>query len=357
MMPSGYYMPQNQQVQMTPGYMNIGLTPQPTAQPSTASLLASAFPPPTINSGLTPMQPIASNYGMPYSTAQNYVPNTITSALSTGNNSLQNLISQNIALTQEGTALSLYLQQVQQVLNTKRPAPGPIFAAPKIQQPNPTVISVTPASNSFTSNQSSQSSQSNTTTNSSLPMQATSGSKRAEKYEALVQTLKPSLSSKQQASLKQFQASFEKNKGRYEAVAKRLGVPDNLIALTAKAIWAIHAREGSLDFSTYLHNGEKLGKPTKLVPAGIMFNNWEDAAVDAIKRELPKVGGKIPQSVPDWLSFAEAYNGLGYENKGVPSPYVLAGTSAYQQGKYVADGKYDPNHKDQQLGVAIMLTS
>ncbi|MCX5921316.1 MAG: hypothetical protein NTW61_08385 [Candidatus Melainabacteria bacterium] len=57
------------------------------------------------------------------------------------------------------------------------------------------------------------------------------------------------------------------------------------------------------------------------------------------------------------MSFAELYNGTGYEDKGVPSPYVLAGTSAYQKGKYVADGQYDPNHVDEQLGVATLMTS
>lgn len=46
---------------------------------------------------------------------------------------------------------------------------------------------------------------------------------------------------------------------------------------------------------------------------------------------------------------------MGYANKGLPSPYVWAGTSNYEKGKYVADGKFDPNYVDQQLGVAVML--
>jgi hypothetical protein len=49
------------------------------------------------------------------------------------------------------------------------------------------------------------------------------------------------------------------------------------------------------------------------------------------------------------------YNGLGYANKGLPSPYVWAGTDQYTTGKYVADGVFDPNAVDRQLGCAGLL--
>ena len=42
----------------------------------------------------------------------------------------------------------------------------------------------------------------------------------------------------------------------------------------------------------------------------------------------------------------------------VPSlstPYVYAGTSAYSQGKYVADGYFSPTAVDQQVGVIPLL--
>ena len=89
------------------------------------------------------------------------------------------------------------------------------------------------------------------------------------------------------------------------------------------------------------------------MPAGKYFTNWEDAAVDAI---LSVSRGSVDKNdLQSYYDYAERYNGLGYRNKGVPSPYVWAGTNNYTCGKYVADGKYDPNTKDQQLGVAIML--
>ncbi|MEI7474617.1 MAG: hypothetical protein WCK67_07525 [bacterium] len=188
-----------------------------------------------------------------------------------------------------------------------------------------------------------------------MPMTSASNDSRAKKYEGILQNMQLNLSGTQKNELAKFKQIFEQNKGKYEGVARKLGVPEQLIPMVSKAIWAIHCREGGCDFTTYLHNGDKLGSPTKNVPAGINFNNWEDAAVDAIKRELPKVGGKMPQSVPEWCAFAELYNGVGYEKKGVASPYVLSGTDKYSGGKYVADGKYDANYKDKQLGFAALM--
>ncbi len=57
--------------------------------------------------------------------------------------------------------------------------------------------------------------------------------------------------------------AIKSNQERYEEVAKETGVPWELIAV-------IHYREGSLDFETVLHNGERIigtDKKTKLVPA------------------------------------------------------------------------------------------
>ena len=158
------------------------------------------------------------------------------------------------------------------------------------------------------------------------------------------------LSDTQKSALESFKENYANNKDKYEEVAKRTGVPAELIA-------AIHWRESSGDFTTYLHNGEKLGQTTTLVPEGIYFgaDQWTEAAVDALQRQgCSDLNGN---DLNDVLDFAERYNGLGYRNKGVASPYVWAGTTNYHGGKYVADGVYDPNHYDQQLGVAVMMKS
>ena len=147
-------------------------------------------------------------------------------------------------------------------------------------------------------------------------------------------------------------AKIRAAKTRYDAVAAKTGVPWDVIAV-------IHYRESSGSFAGVLHNGQKIigtGKKTTLVPKGRgPFSSWEQAAVDALMNCHPYAGKNKDWSLAGTLDILERYNGLGYRNKGLPSPYLWAGTNQYIKGKYVADGKYDPNHVDQQLGVAALL--
>lgn len=142
------------------------------------------------------------------------------------------------------------------------------------------------------------------------------------------------------------------NRARYEAVQAKTGVPWDVVGV-------IHYRESTNDFRGVLHNGQKIigtGKKTTLVPKGRgPFSSWEDAAVDALMNCHPHLGKNKDWSIGNTLDLLERYNGLGYRNKGLPSPYLWAGTDQYKSGKYVADGKYDPNHTDMQLGVAAIL--
>lgn len=147
-------------------------------------------------------------------------------------------------------------------------------------------------------------------------------------------------------------AKIAANRARYELVEKATGVPWDVIGV-------IHYRESSGDFRGVLHNGQKIigtGKLTTLVPKGRgPFSTWEQAAVDALANCHPYLAKNKDWSIGTTLDKLEAYNGLGYRNKGLPSPYLWAGTDQYVKGKYVADGRYDANHVDQQLGVAALL--
>jgi lysozyme family protein len=147
-------------------------------------------------------------------------------------------------------------------------------------------------------------------------------------------------------------AKIAANRQRYAVVEKATGVPWDVIGV-------IHYRESSNDFRGVLHNGQKIigtGKKTTLVPKGRgPFSTWEQAAIDALANCHPHLAKNKDWSLATTLDKLEAYNGLGYRNKGLPSPYLWAGTDQYQKGKYVADGKFDPNHVDQQLGVAPIL--
>lgn len=141
---------------------------------------------------------------------------------------------------------------------------------------------------------------------------------------------------------------------RYEAVSKALKekgytIPWEFIAVT-------HQRESSGNFNTYLGNGQPLNKKTTIVPKGRgPFTSWEEGAIDALVNAAPYAAKNKDWTIGGTLEMLEKYNGLGYAAKGLPSPYLWAGTNQYSKGKYVRDGVYDPNHVDTQLGCAGLL--
>ncbi|MCO4747239.1 MAG: peptidoglycan-binding protein [Proteobacteria bacterium] len=149
-----------------------------------------------------------------------------------------------------------------------------------------------------------------------------------------------------------FVAHYAKHRARYEGVSAKTNIPAKLIA-------ALHWRESTGNFNTYLHQGDPIGKPSRNVPRGVLFYDWETAAIDALsaKSGIRDNVGMTAETTDTAAiaSFSEAYNGLGYHNKGRPSPYVYAGTAEYQSGKYVRDGVYSSRAVDQQLGVLPMV--
>jgi len=145
------------------------------------------------------------------------------------------------------------------------------------------------------------------------------------------------------------------HQARYEAVAAQVGIPAELIA-------ALHFRESSGNFNTYLHQGDPLGRPAVNHPRNIpVFHRWEDAAIHALS-DSHKTGIQddldITEDTRDLAAlgtYAEYYNGLGYHNRGRVSPYVYSGTDHYTGGKYVRDGFFSSTAVDQQLGVLAMV--
>ena len=85
------------------------------------------------------------------------------------------------------------------------------------------------------------------------------------------------------------------------------------------------------------------------------FASWEAAAVDALANCAPFAARWTDWSIGGLLTLLEEYNGLGYAMRGVPSPYIWASTDQYRSGKYIADGHYDPDAVDHQLGCAALL--
>jgi len=138
-------------------------------------------------------------------------------------------------------------------------------------------------------------------------------------------------------------------KERYRAVEAKTGVPWFVIAV-------IHMRESSQSWSRSLAQGDPIDRVSVHVPAGRgPFASWEAAAIDALANCHPFLARKKNWSLGPTLANLELYNGAGYASKGRPSPYVWAGTDQYISGKYVSDGKYDPNHVDTQPGCAALI--
>ena len=138
-------------------------------------------------------------------------------------------------------------------------------------------------------------------------------------------------------------------KPRYVNVSIQTDVPWPVIAV-------IHERESSQSWAASLAQGDPWNHISTHVPRGRgPFKSWEDAAVDALKACPPHAASWEDWSIGGALVLLEEYNGLGYARMGRVSPYLWAATNQYVRGKYVADGHYDPNAVDHQIGCAALL--
>lgn len=184
----------------------------------------------------------------------------------------------------------------------------------------------------------------------------TVGSKPSSSYDALCPTYtsyKDKLTDSFKSQISSVLKVWAKSKKRYGAVALETNIPACLIA-------ALHHRESACDFSTYLHQGDPLGKPAVNEPNDIpVFYDWEPAAIHALLmkasvRDFHQITFRT-SDLNALCAFAERYNGHGYKNRSLPSPYVLSGTEGYSKGKFVSDGKFDANVVDKQIGVLPLM--
>lgn len=138
---------------------------------------------------------------------------------------------------------------------------------------------------------------------------------------------------------------------RYENVGKMFGIP-------AWAIGAIHYRESSFDFTTWLANGDPLmryGKPaiTIHVPTGLgPAFSWENGAELSLAHMKWHAG--MNWDLVSALQHLEAYNGMGYFNHNMVSPYIWAGTNHYHNGMFTSDGHFDVAARDKRVGCAAI---
>lgn len=137
----------------------------------------------------------------------------------------------------------------------------------------------------------------------------------------------------------------------YRAVGAELGLPWWFVGI-------IHGLESSFDFGRHLHNGDPLTGRTVRVPkgrpeAGEPPFTWHESAVDALRGQ--GLAGRGDWSLGTALDRLERYNGLGYRKRGRPSPYLWSYSGHYEKGKYVADGRFDPEAVSGQCGGATLI--
>jgi lysozyme family protein len=123
-------------------------------------------------------------------------------------------------------------------------------------------------------------------------------------------------------------------------------------------IGIIHGLEASFNFKAHLHNGDPLKARTVQVPAGrppvwLPPTDWASSAEDALTIE--KFADQPDWSLAQMLYRFEKYNGFGSRSRGINTPYLWAFSNQYTKGKYVADGKWNPDAVSQQCGAAVML--
>lgn len=146
-------------------------------------------------------------------------------------------------------------------------------------------------------------------------------------------------------------ANVEKGRETYKKLEADTGVPWFLIAF-------FHKMECNCDFTKHLHNGDTLAKRTVRKPAGRPTKGkppftFYESAIDALTL-------KGYHKIKDWslerIAYeSERYNGFGYRQFGVPSPYLWSFSQHYVRGKYVVDGKYSASAVSKQVGVMVTL--
>jgi lysozyme family protein len=152
-------------------------------------------------------------------------------------------------------------------------------------------------------------------------------------------------------------ARYQNNRARYEAIEKMRPAP----SVPARVIFVLHGRESTWSFRHHLHEGSPLTGRTRWIPKGRPVRGhppftFEESAVDALYL-LKDMENWDWSTLESMLQNIETYNGLGYQryHKSVPSPYLWSGTTIYERGKYVADGRFSAIAVDKQLGCATLL--
>jgi len=142
-----------------------------------------------------------------------------------------------------------------------------------------------------------------------------------------------------------------KGRAEYEALGSKLNIPWYFIGI-------IHYLEGNANFKTHLHNGDPLTARTVNDPKGRPKTGnppftWQDSATDALLQK--KLDQWTDWSIPGILYRLEGYNGYGYRQFNINTPYLWSYSNQYTKGKYVRDSEFSATAVSKQCGAAVIL--
>ena len=138
------------------------------------------------------------------------------------------------------------------------------------------------------------------------------------------------------------------NIDRYIAACQGSEVPPAFVG-------ALDLRESDCNPRLGLGQGDPWNAVSRHVPAGFgPFSSWAAAAKFYIHYD------HLDDNSSGWsIEYAcwkgEAWNGFGPRAHGRATGYLWSGTNIYLGGKYVADGVWDSNVKDVQLGIIPVI--
>ena len=128
------------------------------------------------------------------------------------------------------------------------------------------------------------------------------------------------------------------------------------------AIAALHYREANLNFFGHLHNGDRLDKRTRQVPAGRPHGPWPPKPFDpksAWKRSAIDALSDFPdlktQHIEPLLFYFEAYNGFGPRWHHINTPYVWSYSNHYSAGGAPCDHCWSDTYVSKQAGLGLVI--
>jgi len=143
----------------------------------------------------------------------------------------------------------------------------------------------------------------------------------------------------------------ERHRDEWAEVAGKTGVP---------RLWGMASfeRESGSDYSRSPAQGDRWDRVSVNVPRGLgPYACWGDACAAAYAIDKLDEVSAANWTWPRAAYEGELYNGFGPRAHGRHTGYLWSWTNIYTGGKYVADGKWDPDHVDEQCGMVPMMAA